>query len=110
MPNRIVHCTEHSVLTMHILLLSMTNKKTVIRHCDNIEKEVDRCCINYGIVDKVMLAKGNYSLTECQQFKVKQDSLYRERRKFPKLFKYSLKTIYHRIYLFKEYFETNMIW
>lgn len=88
----------------------MTDKKRVIRHCDNIEKEVDRCCINYGIVDKVMLAKGNYSLMVCQQFKVKQDSLYRQGRKFPKLFKYSLKTTYHGIYFFEEHFETNLVW
>lgn len=39
MPNRTVHGTEHSVLTMHILLLNMADKKTVIRHCDNIEKK-----------------------------------------------------------------------
>lgn len=103
MPNRTVHGTEHSVLTMHILLLNMADKKTVIRHCDNIGKKVDRCCVNYGIVDKVTLAKGNYSLMGCQQFKVKQDSLYRRWRKFPKLFKYSLKTIYHRMF-FKRIF------
>lgn len=49
------------------------------RHCDNIENEADRCCINYVIVDKVMLAKGNYSLLGCQQFKVKQYVLYLHR-------------------------------
>lgn len=29
----------------------------MVKHCDNIEKEVDRCCINYVLVDKVILAK-----------------------------------------------------
>lgn len=33
----------------------------MVRHCDIIEEETERCCINYVIVDKVMLAKGNYS-------------------------------------------------
>lgn len=81
-----------------------------MRHCDNIEKEVDRCCINYVIVDKVMVAKGNYSLMGCQRFKVKHDFLYVHRRKFPKLFKYSLKTIYHRMIKKRDIFERDIIW
>lgn len=80
----------------------------MVIHCDNTEKEVNRCCINYVIVDKVMLAKGNYSLMGCQQFKVKQDFLYLHMCQSPKLFKHLLKkhisqkNIYN---IYKEYIK-----